>query len=669
MCRFRALLALLLYLALRLAAEPPGPPDEGGPGASPMTGPEIKLVARFDADHDGRLNDEERKAARAYIVAERRKAAEAAAARGPGRGGGRGSRRGERNDSGLHGQVNVRGNNSGVGGGAGVGWSGEVGGIPANLGINVPVGRGGGGGGGGGDRASPRSGRDGDSRSGVPGAPGEGPGPRQRAKVLVQPGEKIVPADVAVFPGAKVYAPDVLRTYFLEFADADWEQELEDFHNTDVEVPARLTIDGQVFEGVGVHFRGASSFFTVQAGLKRSLNVSLDYTDPKAAFHGVRTLNLLNSHEDPTFLRTILYFDIARTYLPAPQANHARVVINGENWGVYVNVEQFNKDFVREWFGSDKGARWKVRGNPGGGAGLAYLGEDPDDYRRAYELKSKEDPAAWAKFVRLCRALDRSPADDLPGELDGLLDVDGALRFLALENVMINHDGYWIRASDYSLVLDGRGVFHVIPHDVNETFLPVPRGGPGFGGPPGGGPEGGDDPGSALKVGRAVSGRQQPLRTSSAGSVGSRWAAPPPEEPAGGGDMPSDFPGGPAFPAAFNLDPLHGLNEHSKPLRTKRLAVPAYREKYLRYVREIATIWLDWGKLGPIAAGYHAALAADVKRDTRKLDSLDAFTAGLDGDPGQLPRRGPTNAVSLREFCEKRRAYLLEENPDLKALK
>jgi len=81
---------------------------------------------------------------------------------------------------------------------------------------------------------------------------------------------------------------------------------------------------------------------------------------------GYRTLNLLNAHEDPTFLRAVLYDQIARDYLPAAKANFVKVVINGESWGVYINEQQFNKDFIKEWFGSTRGARWKVPGSPGG---------------------------------------------------------------------------------------------------------------------------------------------------------------------------------------------------------------------------------------------------------------------------------------------------------------
>jgi hypothetical protein len=50
--------------------------------------------------------------------------------------------------------------------------------------------------------------------------------------------------------------------------------------------------------------------------------------------------------------------------------NHVSVVINGESWGMYLNAQQFNRDFTRENFGSAEGARWKVPGSPGGRAGL-----------------------------------------------------------------------------------------------------------------------------------------------------------------------------------------------------------------------------------------------------------------------------------------------------------
>src|SRR5262245_56526294 len=232
------------------------------------------------------------------------------------------------------------------------------------------------------------------------GGPG-GPGGRGERVEPGRPGPQVSPDSVKTYPNSPLYASNVVRTLFLEFGSGDWEKELEDFHNTDVELPAKLTVDGKVYSDVGVHFRGASSYKMIPNGSKRSLNVALDFAHKDQNLLGYRTLNLLNVHEDPSFVRAVLYSDIARAYIPAPAANFVRVVINGESWGVYVSLQQFNKDFVKDWFGTTQGARWKVPGSPRGRGSLAYLGDNAEDYKRIYEIKSKDEPAAWSGLIRL----------------------------------------------------------------------------------------------------------------------------------------------------------------------------------------------------------------------------------------------------------------------------
>jgi hypothetical protein len=198
---------------------------------------------------------------------------------------------------------------------------------------------------------------------GGPGFPGFGNG------APAAPGARLAPADVRTFPNAQTYDETVLRTFFFEFENADWESELATFYNTDVEVPARLTVDSRVFRDVGVRFRGNSSYFIVPAGRKRSLNVALDFVHKDQQLGGYRTFNLLNANEDPTFLHSVLYNHIAREYLPAPKANFVRVAINGESWGIYPSVQQFNKDFARDFYGGPDGARWK---SPPQGRGVLH---------------------------------------------------------------------------------------------------------------------------------------------------------------------------------------------------------------------------------------------------------------------------------------------------------
>ena len=393
-----------------------------------------------------------------------------------------------------------------------------------------------------------------------------------------QPGRRLAPSDVRTFSDEPFYDVKVLRTIFIEFPSVNWEALLEPNYRSDIDVPASVTIDGKAYREVGVRFRGNSSYRMVPSGFKRSLNLSLDSVHADQAVGGYNTLNLLNANGDPTFVRTVLYSEIARQYVPAPKVNFVRVVINGESWGVFVNVQQFNKDFVRESFGTAKGVRWKVPGSPRGRGGLEYLGDGVASYRSLYELKSKESEKAWSDLIRLCRLLNNTAPEHLEAVLAPHLDIDEALKFLALEVALVNTDGYWTRASDYSIYQEENGRFHVLPYDFNEAMgveSPGRRGGFGHGGP--------------------------------------------------------------------TLAPLVGADDVSKPLRARLLAVPALRERYLRYVYDIADKWLDWKVIEPRVKEYQALIEADVKADGRKLYSVEAF-----------------NPSALEAFFRQRREYLLQ---------
>ena len=71
--------------------------------------------------------------------------------------------------------------------------------------------------------------------------------------------------------------------------------------------------------------------------------------------------------------------------------------------------------------------------------------------------------------------------------------------------------------------------------------------------------------------------------------------------------------------------------------------MPALRARYMAYVKQIAAKWLDWNTVGPLAQKYQALIAADVKADTRKLASYEAFEQGL---------------TQLKNFMDQRKAYL-----------
>jgi hypothetical protein len=126
-------------------------------------------------------------------------------------------------------------------------------------------------------------------------------------------------------------------------------------------------------------------------------------------------------------------------------------------------------------------------------------------------------------------------------------------------------------------------------------------------------------------------------------------------------------PGGGNMPPVegVKLDPFVVAKDDAKPLVSKLLAVPALRERYLGYVREIAEKQLDWAKLGPRAERYHALIAPVVREETRALDTTEAFDKSLTED---LEGRGGFGriGVSLKSFADQRREYLLNYKEEKK---
>ena len=63
-------------------------------------------------------------------------------------------------------------------------------------------------------------------------------------------------------------------------------------------------------------------------------------------------------------------------------------------------------------------------GKSGGGGGLDYIGDNVEDYKRRYEIKSEDSPSAWKGLIELCRILNQTPLDRLEEALKPILATD-----------------------------------------------------------------------------------------------------------------------------------------------------------------------------------------------------------------------------------------------------
>ncbi|MDH7599855.1 MAG: CotH kinase family protein [Sedimentisphaerales bacterium] len=406
-----------------------------------------------------------------------------------------------------------------------------------------------------------------------------------------------------------LYDPCTLRTISLRFSQPDWWSRLVANYQSKTNLTATLICEDQVYEGVGVRFRGNTSYQMTGNSQKKSFNIEIDYTIPGQRLMGYKTLNLLNCANDPTFMREVLYTNVCRRQIPSAKANFVRLEINGQDWGIYANIQQLNGDFIRDWFPSNEGTRWRaegrmgpVQGNrptqPTGGTGgpviqrmeplvaeigagggvtngvaaLTWQGTSSTAYQAVYELKGTHQLDPWASLIHTCYVLNNTPLAGLPNVLGTVLDVDRALWVCAFEIVFQDDDGYvYKRGSDYCLYYEPEtGRIHLIQYDGNESFYGSPT----------------------------------------------------------------------AWPLFFRADdPL-------VPLMYRLMAINEYRQRYLAHVRTILEEHFTEDGLIPTIEAYRSLIEPYVKTDTKKLYTYQQFVSGID---------------QLKTFVRQRRAYLLSD--------
>lgn len=275
-----------------------------------------------------------------------------------------------------------------------------------------------------------------------------------------------------------LYDPGQVITVEITFQQSNWDQLLKDYYaaGNDERLLATVEINGTSFDSVGVRYRGGSTYDP--SNNKNPLNIKLDYVKNQN-YQGYDVLKLGNGAKDPSWLREVLTFEIARNYLVAPKANYASVYVNGNFHGVYSNVESINSKFFTEHFLSDPdNARFEaspvysfdeVPANPpfgctiGHGAAMEYLGPGILCYFDHYEIQTQ---TGWEDLRAMTEVLKNAPSNARQ-----VLDLDRFIWMSALNTVLVNLDSY-LGASprNYFLGKTDNGRFVPIPDDANESF-------------------------------------------------------------------------------------------------------------------------------------------------------------------------------------------------------
>lgn len=215
----------------------------------------------------------------------------------------------------------------------------------------------------------------------------------------------------------------------------------------------RATIkEGSVeYKDAGLHLKGAAGSWR-DFNDKPGLTINMDKFDVDQRFHGMDKWHLSNSVQDPSYISELICGELYRACgVPASRVSHALVTINGRKRGLYYIKEGYDKQFLKEHFGTSNGNFYD-------GGFLRDINQDLQLVSGEGDVANRADLKA---VVNACREGDEAKRFE---KLEKLLDMDRFVTYLVLQAVTWDWDGYPMNRNNYRIYHD--------PKRDKLTFLP-----------------------------------------------------------------------------------------------------------------------------------------------------------------------------------------------------
>lgn len=371
--------------------------------------------------------------------------------------------------------------------------------------------------------------------------------------------------------------------------DADWKSMLESPLDKDYK-KVSVEVDGNKLDNVGFSTKGnltLKSVASMQDSDRYSFRLKFDKYDKTQTLLGLDKMVLNNNYADPSYMREVLHYEALRSIgMDVPMTNYVNLYINGELVGFYTGVEAVDDSYLERNYGEDyeDGVLYDTDEK----SYLQY--SEGSDYSTITEdLGTDENKTKLKNFIK---TLNDMPEGE-KGDIESVLDVDSALKYIAGNMVFGNYDSYsGDKGHNYMLYGDAAGKFTVVPWDFNMSFNGYSGGG----------------------------------RRGTTGSTTTNTNA-----------------------TNVSVDePVLGISMGNVPMINNLLAVPEYKEKYLSYVNEL-TDYLEGiqDRITGLADIIRPYVEADPTKfyTTEQFESNIAYSANADttggmGGMGGTPPEG-----------------------------
>ncbi len=221
-------------------------------------------------------------------------------------------------------------------------------------------------------------------------------------------------------------------------------------------VPGTVRVNGRSYTNVGIHLKGVATFRPIDG--QPSLTLTFAKFVSGQRFYGLRKIHLNNGKEDPTFLCEAISAEMfAQAGLPVARVAHARTYLNGRDLGPYVVIEGFTSEFLARYFKDTTGNLYD--------SGFRH------DITEPLEKLSGQKPHSWSDLKQLAAAAHMSDLEERWMELARVLDTNSFARYLAMQVLTANWDGYGMYKNNYRVYHDPESDrLFFMPHGMDQMF-------------------------------------------------------------------------------------------------------------------------------------------------------------------------------------------------------
>jgi hypothetical protein len=249
---------------------------------------------------------------------------------------------------------------------------------------------------------------------------------------------------------ADIYAPDLLPTFAITIAPAEWEAMQAEYR--DWIARRDMGLDLKPYHPVEFSYGSETQAAMIKLqgnpksswkGDKMGFTISFNEADRKGRFHGLRKIVLHAQPSENTLLRERLATSYLRHLgLPAACGNNARLNVNGSYYGVYLNRERMDDEYLERVFPGEDGA---------------------DLWKSGIELENHPAPLTPERHDALMDVPDLAA-------LEGLAELEQAVSVWAAEAMLPDNDGYWAVNHNFFLYDHPSRGFLWLPYDLDATF-------------------------------------------------------------------------------------------------------------------------------------------------------------------------------------------------------